>query len=143
MWLSPWGTADWRATCPSYASGLQVRNPCLPRRRNGLLPATGSKAATALKNQALRTTLAALSPLGPCWHSNSTASPSFRVLYPFSWIAEKCTKTSSPVERWINPYPLAPLNHFTVPFSLTENSFHCREQLVPRISFIVAPANRN
>ncbi len=74
-------------------------------------------------NQALRTTLAALSPLGPCWHSNSTASPSFRVLYPFSWIAEKCTKTSSPVERWINPYPLAPLNHFTTPFSFKRTSF--------------------
>jgi hypothetical protein len=24
------------------------------------------------------------------------------------------------VERWINPYPFAPLNHFTVPFSLTK-----------------------
>src|SRR5271165_5501325 len=35
-------------------------------------------------------------------------------------MAEKCTNTSSPVERWINPYPFAPLNHFTVPFSLTE-----------------------
>src|SRR6187551_3077018 len=23
----------------------------------------------------------------------------------------------------MNPYPLAPLNHFTVPFSLTKNSF--------------------
>src|SRR5271156_1703727 len=34
-------------------------------------------------------------------------------------MAEKCTNTSSPVERWINPYPFAPLNHFTVPFSLT------------------------
>ncbi len=74
-------------------------------------------------NQALRTTFAAFSPLGPCWHSNSTASPSFRVLYPFSWIAEKCTKTSSPVERWIKPYPLAPLNHFTTPFSFKRTSF--------------------
>jgi hypothetical protein len=27
------------------------------------------------------------------------------------------------VDRWINPYPLAPLNHLTVPFSLTKNSF--------------------
>src|SRR5580700_4487432 len=35
-------------------------------------------------------------------------------------MAEKCTKTSSPVERWMKPYPFAPLNHFTVPFSLTE-----------------------
>src|SRR5258706_7156184 len=40
-------------------------------------------------------------------------------------MAEKCTKTSSPLVRWINPYPFAPLNHFTVPFSrsLTVNSF--------------------
>jgi hypothetical protein len=44
-------------------------------------------------------------------------------LYPFSWIAEKCTKTSSPVDRWINPYPLAPLNHFTTPFSFKRNPF--------------------
>src|SRR5437660_3387001 len=35
-------------------------------------------------------------------------------------MAEKCTNTSSPVERWMNPYPFAPLNHFTVPFSLTK-----------------------
>jgi hypothetical protein len=27
-----------------------------------------------------RSTFAALRPLGPCWHSNSTASPSFSVL---------------------------------------------------------------
>src|SRR5882762_9386798 len=40
-------------------------------------------------------------------------------------MAEKCTNTSSPLMRWINPYPFAPLNHFTVPFSrsLTVNSF--------------------
>src|SRR5258708_32566835 len=38
-------------------------------------------------------------------------------------MAEKWTNTSSPVERWMKPYPLAPLNHFTVPFSLTKNSF--------------------
>src|SRR5580698_10261273 len=68
-------------------------------------------------------TFSALSPLGPCLHSNSTASPSLRVLYPFSWIAEKCTKTSSPVDRWMNPYPLAPLNHFTTPFSFKRNPF--------------------
>src|SRR5581483_9242535 len=34
-------------------------------------------------------------------------------------MAEKCTNTSSPVDRWMKPYPLAPLNHLTVPFSLT------------------------
>src|SRR6266852_1249191 len=37
-------------------------------------------------------------------------------------MAEKCTKTSSPVERCIKPYPLAPLNHFTVPFSFTNTT---------------------
>src|ERR1700674_48738 len=43
-------------------------------------------------------------------------------------MAEKCTNTSSPVERWMNPYPFAPLNHFTVPFSLTKKllSSHLR-----------------
>src|SRR5580704_3987258 len=38
-------------------------------------------------------------------------------------MAEKWTNTSSPVERWIKPYPFAPLNHFTVPFSLTSTPF--------------------
>src|SRR5690349_18785143 len=38
-------------------------------------------------------------------------------------MAEKCTNTSSPVDRWMKPKPLAPLNHFTVPFSLTNCSF--------------------
>src|ERR1700674_5944959 len=58
-------------------------------------------------------------------------------------MAEKCTKTSSPVERWINPYPFAPLNHFTVPFSLTEKLLSLSSRIVPRISSIVAPANRD
>jgi hypothetical protein len=35
-------------------------------------------------DQLPRTTLAAFSPFGPCWHSNSTASPSLSVLYPVS-----------------------------------------------------------
>src|SRR5581483_3544271 len=33
-------------------------------------------------------------------------------------MAEKCTKTSSPVWRLIKPYPLASLNHLTVPCSI-------------------------
>src|SRR5437899_202073 len=33
-------------------------------------------------------------------------------------MAEKCTKTSSPVWRLIKPKPLASLNHFTVPCSI-------------------------
>src|SRR5882762_969312 len=48
-------------------------------------------------------------------------------------MAEKWTNTSSPVERWIKPYPFAPLNHFTVPFSLTEKllSPHREEFIFP------------
>src|ERR1700690_267620 len=50
-------------------------------------------------------------------------------------MAEKCTNTSSPVERWMNPYPFAPLNHFTVPFSLTDKTpFTNREELFLRIA---------
>jgi hypothetical protein len=41
-------------------------------------------------------------------------------------MAEKCTNTSSPVDRWINPNPLAALNHLTTPFSFTYFSpEHC------------------
>src|SRR5580704_1391111 len=38
-------------------------------------------------------------------------------------MAEKCTKTSSPDWRWMNPKPLLALNHFTVPCSFTCISF--------------------
>src|SRR5580658_4516286 len=59
-------------------------------------------------------------------------------------MAEKCTNTSSPVERWMNPYPFAPLNHFTVPFSLTEKTpFTDREELFSSFSLIVAPVGRS
>src|SRR5579862_157852 len=63
-------------------------------------------------------------------------------------MAEKCTNTSSPVERWINPYPFAPLNHFTVPFSLTDKTpFTNREELflqVPGLRFDrLKPPSRN
>src|SRR3954452_25371993 len=74
-------------------------------------------------DQTARTTFPAWNPFGPFSRSNSTISPSFKVRYPFSWMAEKCTNTSSPVDRWMKPNPLAPLNHFTVPFSLTNCSF--------------------
>src|SRR5713226_3628967 len=45
-------------------------------------------------------------------------------------IAEKCTKTSSPVCRWMKPYPFEALNHFTVPCSFDtaadlELGLHC------------------
>src|ERR1700733_7727940 len=56
-------------------------------------------------------------------------------------MAEKCTNTSSPVERWMNPYPFAPLNHFTVPFSLTASTpFTIVKNYSPAFS-IVAPVD--
>ncbi len=56
--------------------------------------------ASAWRRRPIRArTLAAWKPLGPLVRSNSTVSPSFRLRYPFSWIAEKCTNTSSPVDR--------------------------------------------
>ena len=60
-------------------------------------------------------TFNACRPFGPCSTSNSTASPSLRVLYPSPTIALKCTNTSSAPLRVMNPKPLALLNHFTVP----------------------------
>src|SRR3954470_21291289 len=52
-------------------------------------------------------------------------------------MAEKCTNTSSPVERWINPYPFAPLNHLTVPFSLTETPFAFVAEIFFRLLSVV------
>src|SRR5262249_8159049 len=62
-------------------------------------------------------TFSACQPLGPLVTSNSTVWPSCRLRKPPAWIAEKCTKTSSPVCRLMKPKPLASLNHFTVPCS--------------------------
>jgi len=47
--------------------------------------------------------LEACLPLGPWLTSNDTFWPSFRVLKPLDWMAEKCTKTSSPVWRVMKP----------------------------------------
>src|SRR6266850_3813339 len=58
-------------------------------------------------------------------------------------MAEKCTNTSSPVDRWMKPKPLAPLNHFTVPFSLTNCSFRlCAEWNLLRRSSRSSAFNR-
>src|SRR5581483_3819847 len=62
-------------------------------------------------------TFSAWSPLGPLVTVNCTAWPSCRLRNPPAWMAEKCTKTSSPDWRLMNPYPFASLNHFTVPCS--------------------------
>src|SRR5882672_5736848 len=58
-------------------------------------------------------------------------------------MAEKCTKTSSPVERWINPYPFAPLNHFTVPFSLTKKLLSPLSLKYSSVSHLIVPGKRD
>src|SRR5262249_26317039 len=63
-------------------------------------------------------TFVACSPLGPLTISNSTSSPSVRVLKPAPWIAEKWTKMSLPPSRAINPYPLRSSNHLTEPLGM-------------------------
>src|SRR5205814_6827755 len=60
---------------------------------------------------------AACRPLGPRVTSNSTPSPTARVLKASPWIAEKWTNTSSPPSWEMNPKPFASLNHFTVPLA--------------------------
>src|SRR4030095_6787344 len=64
--------------------------------------------------QALRT-LAAWRPFGPLVTSNSTLSPSAKLLKPWAWTALKCTNTSSPFSCEMKPNPFASLNHFTLP----------------------------
>src|SRR5258708_29538698 len=56
-------------------------------------------------------------------------------------MAEKRTKTCSPVDRWIKPYPFAPLNHFTVPFSLTKVLLSLL--LIDLPAFFARPAPQN
>src|SRR5687768_6945523 len=82
-----------------------------------LWPTGGQVAWTNLE------TLAACKPLSVCFTSNSTSSPSASVLKPSIVIAEKCTKTSSPSGCSMNPYPLASLNHFTLPLAIGAASY--------------------
>src|SRR5947209_14791841 len=65
----------------------------------------------------MRFTSSAWRPFGPFFTSKDTRAPSSSERYPLAAIAEKWTKTSSPFSRWINPNPLAALNHFTIPVS--------------------------
>src|ERR1700680_179324 len=67
-------------------------------------------------DQAILVTFAAAAPLAPCTTSNSTRSPSARLLKPSPWIAEWWTKQSLlPSSGVMNPKPLASLNHLTLP----------------------------
>jgi hypothetical protein len=62
------------------------------------------------------TTFSAAGPFWPWAISNSTRSPSFRLLKPSPWMALWWTKQSlDPSSGVMKPYPLASLNHFTVP----------------------------
>src|SRR5512145_2565375 len=63
--------------------------------------------------------LLACLPFGPWVTSKLTFWPSFRVLKPCIWIAEKCANRSSPPSSGVmNPYPFASLNHLTVPVAI-------------------------
>jgi hypothetical protein len=64
-------------------------------------------------------TFFAWKPFGPFVTSNSTVWPSCRLRKPPAWMAEKCTKTSSPDWRLIKPKPLASLKPFH------RSLFHC------------------
>src|SRR4051794_25177807 len=57
----------------------------------------------------------ASSPLRPGATSNSTVSPSFRLLYPLPSMFEKCTNTSAPPSREMKPNPFSALKNLTVP----------------------------
>ena len=58
-------------------------------------------------------------PLGPCVTSNWTFWPSFKVLKPDDWIAEKWANKSSPPSSGVmKPKPLESLNHLTVPVAI-------------------------
>jgi hypothetical protein len=46
---------------------------------------------------------------------NSTLAPSGNERKPLDWMAEKWTKTSSPVSVVMKPKPFASLNHLTFP----------------------------
>src|ERR1700686_1527603 len=67
--------------------------------------------------QEILTTFFACRPFGPSTTSKETRSPSFRVRNPSAMIEAWWTNTSAPRSRTMNPYPLASLNHFTVPCS--------------------------
>src|SRR5258706_15857133 len=63
--------------------------------------------------------LEACLPLGPVTTSKLTFWPSFKVLNPFIWIAEKCANKSSPPSSGVmNPKPFASLNHLTIPVAI-------------------------
>src|SRR5690606_18525233 len=78
-----------------------------------LYPATGQLPF----GQSAASTASACSPFCPWTTRKLTFWPSCRVLNPGIWIARKCTNTSSPLSRLMNPKPFASLNHFTVPIS--------------------------
>src|SRR5207244_6592913 len=83
-----------------------------------------------LQPQRLRT-LAACKPLGPRVTSNSTSSPSARLLKPCAAMALKWTNTSSPPSWVMNPKPFASLNHFTRPCAMTRTFLGANPVMLP------------
>src|SRR5208282_6713116 len=100
-----------RFSVPRTLSTLQItnhqlpiptKNPSQPGQEGALGSGLGGghhRSRDELITYTTRVTFAAWKPLGPFSRSNSTVSPSLRVRYPFSWMAEKWTNTSSPVDR--------------------------------------------
>ena len=77
--------------------------------------------------------LSACLPFSPSFRSNVTRWPCFNVLKPSILIAEKWAKRSSPPSSGvINPYPLASLNHFTVPVEVAADNANREKGLMFR-----------
>jgi len=68
-----------------------------------MFPRNVAPAGAAFRLSYTRSTFAACNPLGPVFTSKLTLAPSSNVRYPLPTIDEKCTNTSSPLSRWMNP----------------------------------------
>src|SRR6185436_17815565 len=105
-------------------------------------------------SQAILVTFAAAGPFLPGTMSNSTRSPSARLLKPLPWISEWWTKQSAlPSSGVMKPNPLLSLNHFTRPvlrivFVLSlwccdgPETRKTRQNQVPLRVCLVGPRNR-
>lgn len=102
----------WTYTKPSNIVTVRNRSTAVPAAiwYAGNMPALrDSSLYAAMLNgfagivQETLVTFAACGPFSPVTTSNSTLSPSCRLLNPFIWIAEKWTNTSGPPSRPMKP----------------------------------------
>src|SRR5215210_2965344 len=106
----------WRpgGEAPNHPVWFRRKGGACPARVSPEWPCERARAASRPPQLALLT-LPAWGPFGPSTISNSTACPSASVRNPLPAIAEKWTNTSLPDSRSMKPYPLALLNHLTLP----------------------------